>query len=70
MTGSIDENLLIGSNEGSDGPHQGRQRLEVGKALREPVGGHLWLENAIKNVTDEVKVGKRYLEWFDGPVLA
>lgn len=69
-TGSIDEKSLIGSKEGCDSPHQGRQGLEVGKALSEPIGGHLWLENAIKGVTDEVKVGKKYLNGFDGLVLA
>lgn len=57
-TGSIDEEFLIGSNDGCDGLHQERQGLEVGKALCEPFGGHLWLENAIKDVTDKVKLGK------------
>lgn len=66
-TGSVDESLLMGSNKGSDGPHQGRQGLEAGKLLCEPVGGHLWLENAIKGVTDEVKIGKKYLEGYNAP---
>lgn len=69
-TGSIDEEFLIDSNDGCDGLHQERQGLEVGKALCKPVGGHLWLEDAIKDVTDKVKVGKKYLEGFDGLVLA
>ena len=63
-TGTIDEKLLIG-----DGLHQRRQGLEVGKALCEPIGGHLWFANAVQGVTDEVKVGKKYLEGFEGPVL-
>lgn len=69
-TGNVDEKPLTGDNEGSEGPYQGRLGLGVGKALCEPVGGHLWFANAVREVTDEVRIGKESLEGFEGTVLA
>ena len=46
-TGTIDEDLLIGEKIGCHCPGQERKGLEVGKALCEPVAGHLWFENAV-----------------------
>ena len=68
-TGTVDEKWLIGEKVGCDGPHEGREGVETGKRLCEPIAGHLWFENAIKGVTDEAKVGEKFLEGSDGPVL-
>ena len=68
-TGTLDEKWLIGEKTGSDGPHQVREGLDVGKAPCDPVAGHLWFGNAVQGVTDQVTVGKKYLEGFEGPVL-
>ena len=68
-TGTVDEKWLIGEKTGSDGPHQAREGLDVGKALCQPVAGHLWFGNAVQGVTDQVTVGKKFLEGFEGPVL-
>lgn len=46
-----------------------RTGVEHGKVLCEPVAGQLWFENAIEGVTDQVAVGKKFLEGFEGPVL-
>ena len=61
---------MIGKKEGCDGPHQGREGTETGKQLTTMTGGHLWLENAIVGVIDEFKVGKKYVEGFEGLVVA
>ena len=65
-TGTIDEEMLIGRSEGCDGPRAG---TETGKALASPEAGHLWFENAIKGVTDQATVGRKFAEGFDGAVL-
>ena len=69
-TGTLDEEVLIGKKENCDGPHQGREGAETGRQLATMTAGHLWMENAIVGVTDEVKVGKKFVEGFEGLVVA
>lgn len=70
MTGTLDEEVLTGKKEGFDRPHQRREGTETGKRLTTMRAGYLWMENAIVGVTDEVKVGKKFVEGIEGLVVA
>jgi len=56
---------LIGEKD-AEGKYEG---TEIGKALAEPSHGHLYLENAIKGVTDCTDGQKRYQTGWEGKVL-
>ena len=66
-TGTLDEGVLLGERrEGCDEDGGGRG---TGKELASPEAGHLWFGNAIGGVTDEVRVGRKFVEGMDGKVI-